>query len=201
MRKNSRNYTANSQGANVLRIAKCMGAVLCKIFLLWSLSSCVFATASCSERNDSLYDNHVNVKVLVGAVTPNKVSVAVMCEVQPGWHIYAKDPGDTGMPTRFWIEGSNTKSLNVHWPKFSKVSEAIPGRVLESNVYEGTVVFPITFTVLKGSESPLLHLHVGFAVCGEVCIPQERRLEITLPSDAKFEDPEVIELIRQWKRR
>lgn len=112
--------------------------------------------------------------------------VALRLSVAPGWHIYAKDPGEVGLPTTVRWEGpagfraAPLRAAPRRWPPPER-------KELESltfYAYQGEVV-------LLGEIRPPADLatggraeiaaQVGWGVCREVCIPQEVRLSVVLP--------------------
>ena len=144
------------------------------------------------------HDSHFVISAHVGSVRGKTVSAIVILDIQSGWHIYASDPGDVGMPTRLWFDGRHARSLEVFWPKFREEFDKIGGKVLKSNIYEGTVAFPIVFKVSGKYDS--VPLSVSFAVCGESCIPKKVSLDIS-PVSKELENHEILSLIEDWKTR
>ncbi|MDB1135110.1 protein-disulfide reductase DsbD family protein [Candidatus Anaplasma sp. TIGMIC] len=163
---------------------------MCLFILLFSAHS-AFAVGAHE------YDNHVNTRVLVGSVKTNSAKIAVLCEIQPGWHIYGKESGDIGMPTQFWVDDTGVRDVTVHWPKPTKLRNRVGNQVLSSFTYGGVTVFPVTLGI-RDRATRSVKLHMSFAVCGDVCIPQRRILEVTLPQSG-FIDYEVMDLIRNVK--
>ncbi|MGN7661631.1 MAG: protein-disulfide reductase DsbD domain-containing protein [Anaplasma sp.] len=153
---------------------------------------------STAYANDAEYVSHVNTRVLVGSVTNDTVGVIVVFDIQDGWHIYAKNPGDTGMPTVFSFDEREVKMHEVHWPRHSEIRDEVNGKVLKSNVYSGTVAFPMTLEVAEGTQQ--IRLRTSFSACGPMCVPQRRSLVADLPTHG-FEDSEVLALIDEWKRK
>ena len=156
-----------------------------------------FANADTAVESTQL-DSHFVISARVGSVHGKHVSAVVILDIQSGWHIYASDPGDVGMPTKFWFDSPNARKLKVFWPKFREEFDKIGGKVLRSNIYEGTVAFPITFEVSNKSDS--VPLNVSFAVCGKACLPKKVSLNIS-PVSKEFEDRGVLNIIEDWKLR
>ncbi|MCU7611411.1 protein-disulfide reductase DsbD domain-containing protein [Anaplasma capra] len=158
--------------------------------------SLLLCCAPVAHADDGKYLNHVNTKAAVGSVTGNVVSAAVTFDIESGWHICAQEPGDTGMPTVFSFESEEVTKHNVHWPKHSEVTDKANGKTLNSRVYSGTVVFPVTFEIAEGVKQ--VRLNVSFAACGPSCIPQSRILALDVP-ETGFEDGATLSLIDEWK--
>ena len=154
--------------------------------LAWGLL--LFSSVSCwgskeADNLDNAYDDHAKVQVVVESYSESKMSLSVAIDVESGWHIYAEDPGDVGMPTKFWFEDDGIKDLHVTWPEFSRTSVQLGEKVFRSNIYKGVTHFPITFTLLNDTEKQL-QLHVSYAVCGEMCIPVSRAFTVEIPENS-----------------
>jgi len=99
-------------------------------------------------------------------------------KLEPGWHIYWKNAGDSGEPPRVrWIlpDGITATSLEFPAPK------RLPLGPLMDFGYEDEVLFPFSINVEKTVENGpvVLHAKVDWLVCREVCIPGKADLEIT----------------------
>jgi len=98
-------------------------------------------------------------------------------KLEPGWHIYWKNAGDSGEPPRVrWTlpEGMTAGPLQFPSPK------RLPLGPLMDFGYEGEAYFPIALTVAKGTKpGPVtLQAKVEWLVCREVCIPGKAELEV-----------------------
>lgn len=152
--------------------------------LAWSLL--LFSSVSCwgnkkIDNAEQKYNDHTNVQVVVEAHSEGKVGASVVIDVEPGWHIYAEDPGDVGMPTKFWFEDDKVRNVRIEWPKFSRTSVQLGKKVFKSNTYKGVTRFPITFEMVDDTTKQL-QLNVSYAVCGEMCIPVQHVLNLEIPA-------------------
>jgi len=98
-------------------------------------------------------------------------------KMEPGWHIYWKNAGDSGEPPRIhWTlpEGITAGPLQFPSPK------RLPLGPLMDFGYEGEVYFPISLSVTKDVKpGPVtLKAKVDWLVCREVCIPGKAELEV-----------------------
>ena len=97
-------------------------------------------------------------------------------KLEPGWHIYWKNAGDSGEPPRArWTlpDGITAKDFQFPAPK------RLPLGPLMDFGYEDEVLFPLTLTVAKTAKPgpATLHVKVDWLVCREVCIPGKAELE------------------------
>ena len=98
-------------------------------------------------------------------------------KLEPGWHVYWKNAGDSGEPPRIrWTlpEGITAGQFQFPAPK------RLPLGPLMDFGYEDEVLFPLTLNVGKTVKPGLaaLHAKVDWLVCREVCIPGKAELEV-----------------------
>ena len=119
---------------------------------------------------------------LEDAVQPGAtLSFDVHFQVMPGWHIYWKNPGDSGLPTTIdWTLPAGFSAGAVRWP--------IPQRFAEGGIvnygYTGSADLLVPVTAphdLTGLAAVPIATAVKWLVCSNVCIPGETTLSLTLP--------------------
>ncbi len=108
--------------------------------------------------------------------------VAIRQDIQPGWHTYWRNPGDSGGATTLsWTLPTGVRAGEIVWP--------LPGRQrlqgLVNYGYEGKVYLPVPIEVpadaRPGSTLPLT-VKALFLVCSaEMCVPDELTLKLDLP--------------------
>ncbi|KJV68646.1 protein-disulfide reductase DsbD domain-containing protein [Candidatus Neoehrlichia procyonis] len=142
------------------------------------------------------YGNLVNVNFILGSVKKSNIVAGIKFTIKKGWHIYYKDPGDIGLPTTFtWT--NNIKTFNLHWPNPSQHIDKINNQNFYSNIYTGTIIFPISFTT---QDNQIIELKISYAVCKSICIPKSHTLTLNkLPKD--FSDQKTLNLINKWKNQ
>ncbi len=97
----------------------------------------------------------------------------------PGWKTYWRSPGEGGMPPRFdWTASHNVSAVEVAWPAPERF--AIGG--MESLGYGGQAILPLRVAVAEPGKAIALRLVLRYAVCADVCIPEEARLSLDLPA-------------------
>ncbi len=105
--------------------------------------------------------------------------VGLYFKLEPGWHIYWKNAGDSGEPPHIhWTlpEGITAGPMQFPAPK------RLPLGPLMDFGYENEVLFPLKLHVeptVKETRA-LLNAKVDWLVCREVCIPGKAELETTL---------------------
>ncbi len=103
----------------------------------------------------------------------------VLFEIQPGWHIYWRNPGDSALPTRIsWLVEEATVG-ELQWPAPSVFHE--PGTGFTTNGYAGQVLLSNRIAIHSRLDGPVrLAANVHFLACREICVPGEFELERTL---------------------
>lgn len=127
-------------------------------------------------------NDHVKVRI-VSAVEAagegNLIPLGLQFQMQPGWKIYWRSPGDAGFPPEpDWARSQNLDALEVAWPAPKRFS--ILG--LETLGYKDEVVFPLTAKVSRPGEAFSLQGQIRYLTCNEICIPYEAKVALSLPS-------------------
>jgi len=108
--------------------------------------------------------------------------VGVQFEIEEGWHIYAEEPGDAGLPTTIqWTAPRGVLVGPLVWPRPEQFVD--PGDIKTSG-YSGVVTassgVQLPASQFEG-EAILLGAHVKWLACQEICIPGSADLSLTLP--------------------
>lgn len=109
----------------------------------------------------------------MGAITPGREELlAVVLRVSPGWHIYWKNPGDVGMPTKVTLElPAGFAAGEVQWPTPARgVHEGAVSYDLEGEV---VLLVPVRAADdVKPGQGVTLRGRVEWLVCNpEGCLP------------------------------
>lgn len=124
---------------------------------------------------------------------PGAILAGVQIQIEPGWKTYWRYPGDAGVPPRFdWSASSNLSKARVLWPapkRFSDPSGTYIG-------YEKEVVFPVEIQPGNPGKPVKLDLSIEYAVCKDICIPVESRLQASL--DGTAADAELASLVKSY---
>ena len=127
----------------------------------------------------------------------------VEIRLDSGWHTHWRYPGDSGVPPTFDFSSSeNVKSVTVLWPAPERFADAAGGYSIG---YFGDIVFPLVFplriTALDMAGPSSLHLKLGYAVCGKLCIPAEADLNLSLSGEKSAEEPILVAAEKRVPRR
>lgn len=104
----------------------------------------------------------------------------LLFEPDPDWHVYWKNPGDSGLPpTLDWQQSRGIASVGEFlWPN----PDAIPVRILMNYGYKSVLLmFPVSLEQGR-QDAAELALDVSWLVCKEDCIPGSGTLSLSLPT-------------------
>jgi thiol:disulfide interchange protein DsbD len=127
--------------------------------------------------------HHVEVELLAekSAAEPGKtLTVAVRERIEPGWHTYWVNPGDSGEPTSIeWTLPGGFSAGPILWALPHTISV---GPLVEYG-YDDELLLLTEIKVpdqVQG-DSVTLAGKVSYLVCKDICIPEEAQVELTLP--------------------
>ncbi len=108
-------------------------------------------------------------------------TLAVRMEMKPGWHVYWRNPGDSGLPPEVtWTLPAGFSAGAIRWP----APERIPIATLMNYGYEGEVTLLVPVTPppsLDPAEPVQIRAKLTFLVCETECVPGSADLALTLP--------------------
>lgn len=108
--------------------------------------------------------------------------VAVRQKIQPGWHTYWRNPGDSGGPTTLdWTLPAGVSAGDIIWP----LPERQRLQSLMNFGYSDDVYLPVPIEIpasARPGDALRLTADVLFMVCSDqMCVPDEMTLALALP--------------------
>ena len=133
---------------------------------------------------DTAATAHVRIRLLAAAdaVHPGeRILFGVEQTLEPEWHTYWINPGETGVPTRIaWDLPAGARAGAIAWP----VPDRFRTGPVTSYGYAGRATLLSTLTVPQdarpGTSFPV-RARVSWLVCKDVCIPQQAEVGLALP--------------------
>jgi len=126
--------------------------------------------------------------------------IGLRFQLDPGWHIYWTNPGDSGEPPKIaWQLPTGFQAGDLQFP--------IPHRIRDHGLtdygYEGDVVLLSKLTVPAGATSNKAEIgaDVRYLVCREVCVPGKDHVSLSLPTARNASSLADVELIRSAQAR
>ena len=129
--------------------------------------------------------------------------VALHLEIKAGWHIYWRNPGDSGLPTEIdWKLPPGVSAGQIVWP--------VPEHFVQNGIgnygYAGTTDLLVPITVpdgLAAEQTAQLAAEASWLVCADICIPGSAEYSLSLPLTAQppAADPAVASLFMAARAR
>ncbi len=120
-----------------------------------------------------------------GGVRPSEeLTVALWLRMDPEWHVYWRNPGDSGLsPSITWHLPPGFRAGSIHWPTPHRINLG----PLTSYGYEGEVLLLTQIRVPPDlKEAPYtINADVSWLTCKVDCIPGKAHLALTLPLEAE----------------
>jgi thiol:disulfide interchange protein DsbD len=150
----------------------------CRLILaLFAILASGMAAVAASSSADVTHLHVQLVEPSAAIVSGHPSDIGVYFKLEPGWHIYWKNAGDSGEPPRVrWTLPDGVTAAPFEFP----APKRLPLGPLMDFGYEDEVLFPTTLNVGKLAKigEVILHAKVDWLVCREVCIPGKAELEI-----------------------
>ncbi|MGD9650902.1 MAG: protein-disulfide reductase DsbD domain-containing protein [Candidatus Dadabacteria bacterium] len=138
----------------------------------------------------------------VTSITPGSAfNLGVLLNVSPGWHVYWKNSGDSGLPTS--VEYTLPEGFRAGAPAWPVPVVFVGAGDVVDYGYEDSLFLYSNVTAPEGlteGEKVPLKAVVSWVSCKEICIPGKAELEISLPVSAESE-PANTSLFTEWEKR
>lgn len=138
---------------------------------------------------------HVRVELIADRAAPGPgMRLGLEFDLDPQWHIYWQNPGDSGGPPQVqWTFPPGMMAAGIEWPAPERID--IGGLV--NYGYHGTVVLPVVVAVAADVRIPqvvVVRASVRWMACANLCVPGKADLELKFP----LTDSERIQ-VGGWK--
>jgi DsbC/DsbD-like thiol-disulfide interchange protein len=155
-----------------------MTRTLLRLALILALGS---PPAAFAVRSDWAVVDEAKMRVLLAGASAGGIAAGIDIVLEPGWHTYWRNPGETGVPPAFDFSGSeNVAHVEVLYPAPERYDDGSS----VSLVYRDEVVFPLVVEPAEPDKPVTLNVEVTFGVCSEVCIPTRASAAVTLSPNA-----------------
>lgn len=119
------------------------------------------------------------------------VWIGVRMNLREGWHVYWRNPGDSGMPLMLeWAVSGGVEVGEIQWP----YPEWIDVAGLTSYGYHGEKLFMMEALIpedLSDGDEITFLAEADWLICEKICIPEYADIELTLPvtsGDIEYEE-------------
>jgi len=143
---------------------------------------------------------HVQVELLARqtTITPGSdLQLGIHFMLEPGWHIYWINPGDSGQPPSLqWQLPGGFTAGEIEWPRPERMQSS--AELADYGYHDETLLMvPIHAPQFINNEQLgglRFAVEARWLVCREICIPEHAGLELVLHSGATEEDPATAKL-------
>ena len=138
----------------------------------------VLAAASNWSRTDVSQVRLIAARTATDSAT--EIRAGLQFQLEPGWKIYWRSPGDSGSPPiPDFSRSENVADVAMRWPAPQRFFEAAE---LETIGYLDETVFPLTIQVERPGEAVSVHTTLDYQACEKVCIPFSAELRLDIPA-------------------
>ncbi len=141
------------------------------------LSFKLFAFESKEFKN-----NFVTAKIIIASIQNNQGYGFISLNIKNNYKTYWKTAGEVGFSSYFDIENSNLNSIALYFLPPKRYKDAYS---YQSYIYKNQVYIPFIFKLKNNQKNLNFNVKLYFAVCNDVCIPNEATFNFQLKSNYK----------------
>jgi DsbC/DsbD-like thiol-disulfide interchange protein len=164
--------------ASLLRVTKILAAGA--VFLLG------FASHACAAP-----ESHATIELIAPAGEPLQLrrpfSVGLLFHLDPGWHIYWRNAGDSGEPPAVqWILPQGFRAGALAWPLPMRLGHgSIVDYGYENQVLLVAPIAPPSQHNAGLTDSIQIAADVKYLICREICVPARTHVSLSMPISAE----------------
>lgn len=169
-----------------------------RLIFRWVAAACLAATFSggalAQGAGFGLSDNRVQAEVISErslAAPGDQFQAALKLDIEKGWHVYWRNPGDSGLPPEVeWAAPDGVEIGDFTWP----TPHAIPFAELMNYGYEDQLILPFMVrgpSTLAAGDELVITGEASWLVCLDTCIPESQSVTFRLPIGSTPEENDV----------
>lgn len=149
-----------------------------KMLCLISVCTLIFLTSQASSARESLKGPHIHIDWLApqSFAEKSETVIGIRFKPDPHWHVYWKNPGDSGAAPKFQVKAENAEVGEILWP----YPKRLPVAHLTNLGYEGEVAYLLKVKTGSGA-SVKIDVNLEWLVCQEECVPGFGVLSLSRP--------------------
>ena len=139
-----------------------------------------FAALAQSNRVDTEYASSIFLPEKTAFVPGETTWLAFAQALETNWHVYWKNPGDSGLPLELvWTLPEGFSAGDVVYP----TPERIPVGPLANFGHHGAPIFlvPIEVDESVATADATLNVSATWLICEEICVPETGEFALTMP--------------------
>jgi thiol:disulfide interchange protein DsbD len=141
-----------------------------------------FGTIAAPARGASIQHGTLDIVSENGWISPGQsFAIGLRFKMDPGWHIYWKNPGDSGEPPRVtWQLPQGITAGEIEWP----APHTMLVSTIMNYVYDGEVLLIVPMQAAQGLSpqgAEKLDASVRVLICSEkMCVPSKAQISLSL---------------------
>ena len=161
-----------------------MARALILLAALLALVAPALSGPAAAQEGATLRTDHAASRLVAlnDALVPGETAVIALAQdLDEGWHVYWRNPGDSGLPLK--TEWAVPDGFAVSEPLYP-LPHRLPLGPMVNFGHEGAPVFLFELAVPEDAplgEAVTLETQAEWLICLDVCIPEAGRLSLTLP--------------------
>jgi DsbC/DsbD-like thiol-disulfide interchange protein len=157
---------------------------------------------------DSPRTQHAKLDLLIHGPLPDPNVDCYYCPLflgvhfvmEPGWHIYWQNPGDSGQPPVItWKLPPGFSAGEIQWPRPQRLNST--GASLMDYGYKDEVLLLVPLkTPARVTQDAIAQASVKYLICREVCLPEKAELRLRLSNpqhSTEADDALYVETVKQ----
>jgi len=128
------------------------------------------------------------------------VWLALKLEMDPGWHVYWRNPGDAGLPPQIiWDDTVTAEFDEFAWP-IPELLPVVPNQIMDYG-YSDVVVLPFEATLPADASGAVSFTGTAdYLICEEICIPETAPVSLDLSIGAPALGSDAREIM-EWRSK
>ncbi len=128
------------------------------------------------------------VSAVTAAGTRATLPLGLQVDLDEGWHIYWRSPGEAGMPPTLSVEpgSENVASAEFLWPA---PRQSVEQGELVTRTYSGNVLLPVRLHLEQPGGPATLVAGIDYQVCDQICIPVRVEARLHIPAGTAAPSP------------
>jgi DsbC/DsbD-like thiol-disulfide interchange protein len=140
-----------------------------------------------ASRARAVPESHATIEMIAAQVAPPQsgrpFSVGLLFHLEPGWHVYWQNAGDSGQPpTIQWSLPPGFRAGAIAWPTPTRLGK---GSVIdygyESQVLLIAPIHPPASRKSGQTDGVEIAADIKYLICREICVPAKAHATVSLP--------------------
>jgi DsbC/DsbD-like thiol-disulfide interchange protein len=130
--------------------------------------------------------DHATLQIASARLSQDTLQVIMRFEMQDGWHLYWKNPGESGLAPKFKWQVPGLKAIRTHWPHPKRY-----GNETVMSYAMGDTVYLMTDLLVESPANPMLKgmVKADWLECLEECIPHSADLALAFSIQKNVQRP------------